>query len=137
MSPGYLRTLKIPVRTGRTFYETDVSADSLNAIVNTKFVKKYFGVGYPVRRRFQFGSGDAKAPFWTIMGVAADTAQEGIDSQITPFVYMAFSTTKVNRTSFYVKTAADPERIFGQVQGVGVRMGIGETGTNVSGDCSA
>ncbi len=47
VTPGYVEALRIPVREGRSFTDSDVATAPLVAIVNEEFVKKYYR-GQPV-----------------------------------------------------------------------------------------
>jgi predicted permease len=50
ISPGWAEAMKIPLRSGRDFRESDTSGDA--AIVNEAFATKYFGVQNPIGKKF-------------------------------------------------------------------------------------
>ena len=70
VSPGYLRTLGIPLLQGRDFQASDDTAQAPQvAIVNQSFVRRHFPQGNPIGRRIlAYGQFD-----WRIVGVVADT----------------------------------------------------------------
>jgi len=54
-SPGFFKTLKIPVVLGRDFNDRDDAGAPKVGIVNQKFVKRYFGDGNPLGRHVGMG----------------------------------------------------------------------------------
>ena len=54
-SPGFFKTLKIPVLLGRDFNDRDDAGAPKVAIVNQKFVKRYFGGADPLGRHVGMG----------------------------------------------------------------------------------
>ena len=51
VSPGYFETLRIPLRAGRTFADTDYATAPPVVIVNETFAERYFPAGSPVGKR--------------------------------------------------------------------------------------
>ena len=83
LSPGYFKTMEIPLLEGRDFRESDQvnqfddSDRPRIAIVNDKFSKHFFKGKSPVGKRLGFGGGpDAKLTI-EIVGVVADSLYEG------------------------------------------------------------
>ena len=83
----------IPLREGRDFEPTDRSDAPLVAIVNESLRQKYFPTGSPVGRRIRFSLTDASEPWVTIVGVAADVHQAGLQNERSPFLYRPYSQT--------------------------------------------
>src|ERR1051325_9428763 len=54
-SPGYFKTLNIPVLLGRDFNERDIDGAPKVGIVNQKFAKRYFGNADPLGRHVGMG----------------------------------------------------------------------------------
>jgi predicted permease len=86
-TPRYFETLRVPMRSGRSFS----AADSLNAppvaIVNQAFVDRHLGGGEAIGRRIALGSPDRPRPWTTIVGVAADHRNAGLTRSVRPEVY--------------------------------------------------
>ena len=55
VTPGYFRTLGIPVLTGRTFADTDVGGGPPVALVNETFARRYFQGENAIGRRIEVG----------------------------------------------------------------------------------
>jgi predicted permease len=63
----YFRTLRIPLRAGRTFDQRDAAAAAPVAIVNETIAREYFGGTNPVGRRISFAGAERE-----IIGVVGD-----------------------------------------------------------------
>jgi len=87
---GYLKTMRIPLRAGRDFTEMDREGQPLVAVVNEELVRQYFPHDNPVGARIRWAR-DAGPPRWmTIIGVASDVKQSGLNQPVDPAVYTPF-----------------------------------------------
>jgi predicted permease len=77
LSPGYFRTMGIPLLEGRDFDERDVKDDATVCIVNEQFARHYFGDKSAIGRRVGFGGGPGTKLSIEIVGVSANTLYEG------------------------------------------------------------
>jgi len=75
VSPGYFRTLGIPLRAGRDFDERDNPSSPQVAIVNETFARRHFPGEDPVGRSLLTGMGQRQAE---IVGVVADVRSTGL-----------------------------------------------------------
>jgi predicted permease len=98
ISPGFFKTLGIPVVLGRDFTERDETGAPKVAVVNQKFVKRFFGDRNPIGHRIGMG-GDPGTKFdITIVGVAGDTKYESLRDEVPielylPYPQMGFATS--------------------------------------------
>jgi putative ABC transport system permease protein len=76
VSPGYFRTMGIPILRGRDFNERDTAAALPAAIVSDRFASQFWPNESPLGKRLSPGFGDA--PPFTIIGVAGDVKQDGL-----------------------------------------------------------
>lgn len=114
VSPGWTRTMKIPLLAGRDFNETDTYPAV--AIVNQRFVDEYFKNQNPIGRSFERPRGDRKVERYRIVGVTANARYRGMRDAITPVAYVPFTSTDSKgllapktRGTFIVRTTgADP-----------------------------
>jgi putative ABC transport system permease protein len=89
VSPGYFRTLGVPLLRGRDFQESDREKATAVAIVSQAFVERYLpGKQNPVGRRLLFGGvgGDPA----TIVGVIGDYRRDSLDSPPEPMLFMPY-----------------------------------------------
>jgi predicted permease len=75
LSPGYFQTMGVPLLEGRDFDQRDLKKDSKVAIVNERFARHFFGDRSAIGRHL--GQGAKKTPDIEIVGVAADSLNEG------------------------------------------------------------
>ena len=100
---GYFETLRIPLRAGRAFAETDdVNAPKV-AVVNETFVRKFFPDGSAIGRSITL-----YRVRYTIVGIAQDGKYANLTEPASPFVYFAVNQGWNTRRSLLVRTAGDP-----------------------------
>jgi predicted permease len=86
VSPGYFRTLRIPVIAGREFTSQDQAAAQPVAIVNETFVRRYWPTeSLPLGRRVKIG--DDKSPWLTVVGISRDVKHNGLSDPPRAEVY--------------------------------------------------
>ena len=90
VAPDYFATMGIPLIAGRTFSSDD--PDTV-VIVNEVLARSYWGSGSPLGRRFRL---DANEPWHTVVGVARDVKQSGLDDPMGDGMelYFPYSRTK-------------------------------------------
>ena len=104
-TPGYFRTLGIPLVTGRLFTASDGPRSPSVAVVNQTLARRYFGRESAVGHRISADSGQS----WiTIVGVVGDVRHYGLDSEPSDEVYLPFSQLPFREGTFLVRTSADP-----------------------------
>ncbi|HMF75303.1 MAG TPA: ABC transporter permease [Bryobacteraceae bacterium] len=116
VAPGYFEMLRIPLIEGRTFDERDGTAGNKVAIVNSTFARTFYGNQSPIGRRVREDSD--KAPWRTIVGVAADVKNGGIDKPTGTELYLPYSQMEGGNRSVFlaVKTANDPRQILSAIR---------------------
>jgi predicted permease len=123
VSPGWTRTMTVPLLAGRDFNETDTYPGV--AIVNQRFVDEYFRNENPIGRTFERPAAGGKVDRYRIVGVTADARYRGMRDAIPPVAYVPFASTDSKgmlapkrRGTFIVRTAgADPLAIAPQLRG--------------------
>jgi putative ABC transport system permease protein len=134
-SPGLFRTLGVPIRAGRDFSERDDATSPKVAIVNEAFAKLAWPGESVVGKRF-LGPGD-RGPdgpvLREIVGVVADTREDGLREEQRPAVYYPIRQVSpplwgaVQNSMFVVaRTGMDPRGITTSVQAVvtGIDRGL-------------
>ena len=84
-SPDWLRTMKIPLLSGRDFRGND--ANPQVAIVNQLFARQYFGSANPIGQRFKAAGSKTE---YEIVGIAGDASYDAIREPMMPVVYTPF-----------------------------------------------
>jgi putative ABC transport system permease protein len=112
VSADFLKTLGIPIKKGRGFNDGD-NAESLKvAIVNETMARQYWPAVDPLGKRFKLGDPtDNEVPWVTIVGIAGDVRQMGVDEPVKPEMYFPY---QQGAEPFYaprdlvLRTAGDP-----------------------------
>jgi predicted permease len=86
----YFRVMQIPLRAGRDFTEMDREEQPLAAIVNEELVRQYFPHDNPVGARIHWAREIGPPRWMTIVGVAGDVKQSGLNEPVDPAVFTPF-----------------------------------------------
>ena len=103
VSPEYLRTLGIPLITGRHFTDRDREPGPAVIIVNAAFARRYFPGEDPLGKRLRFD--DTKDAWMTIVGIAGDSRNLGLDSDPGPLMYIPYHYFTLPFMSVVVRSA--------------------------------
>jgi putative ABC transport system permease protein len=87
VTPDYFRAMRIPLRSGRAFTPKDYNAPVV--IVNETMARRFWPGRDPVGVQFVTGPWGPKPEWSTIVGVAGDVKQFGLDSEPTLDMYFA------------------------------------------------
>jgi putative ABC transport system permease protein len=111
ISPGYFRTMRIPLIAGRDFNSDDRAGTTPVAIVSGALARRYFpsgAVGQQIRL-------SPRAPWLQIVGVAADVRYREWDT--TRFdIYIPFQQRAQHRSDFVVRTAQSPLAVTREIE---------------------
>jgi putative ABC transport system permease protein len=77
VSPGYFKTMGIPLLAGRDFTRLDIAKDARVAIVNERFAHHFFGNRSPIGRHVGWGVGPGTKLNMEIVGLVADSLFDG------------------------------------------------------------
>lgn len=105
VSPSYFATMRVPLLAGQGCRDSD---ENREAIVNQSFATHYFGGESPMGHHMQIASSASSfALQTTVVGIAADAREQGVNRAPMPTVYWCM----VNPTPspyFLVRTKSDP-----------------------------
>ena len=107
ISPGYFRTIGLPIVRGRDIADHDVDGTPLVAIVNETFVRRYLG-SEPLGRRIHMNEHDAD---FTIVGVVRDVPPVRPGDDVQPQIFWSNRQVPRPATYFLVRTAGDPASV--------------------------
>ncbi len=123
VSPGYFATMGIDLR-GREFVTTDLEDAQKVVIINESMARAYFGERDPIGQRIAWT--DPIARFlgqqhqWrTVVGVAADTRDVGLDADVIHTMYNAYRQVTPRFTgSLVVRVGMDPAAVLPGIRDV-------------------
>jgi putative ABC transport system permease protein len=123
VSPGYFDAMRIPLREGRGLDARDGAGAPGAVVVNETLARKYFGGRTALGQRVKSGGRNAPTPWMTIVGVAADVREEGLDKPVEPQVYFSVDQTTpsmvsgiLRTASYVVRTEADEHFVIPEIQ---------------------
>jgi predicted permease len=82
----YFETMGIPIVQGRSFQPVDAASPGLVAVVNERLVNTFWKDVNPIGQRLRPCCGDQN-PWFTVVGVAKDVKQGGLDQETGTEVY--------------------------------------------------
>ncbi|HTS26801.1 MAG TPA: ABC transporter permease [Bryobacteraceae bacterium] len=99
----YFATIRQPILAGRDFNDHDNAEAPLVAIVNQTMARHRWPAEDPIGKRITFDQGQ----HWvTIVGIASDVKEYGLDREVKDEIYSAFQNGFVG--NLVVRTAGDP-----------------------------
>jgi putative ABC transport system permease protein len=114
VSAGYLKTLEVPLITGRWVEDRDREGTPAAVVINSSFARTYFPNQSPIGQHIQVGAipnPDPKVPWMEIVGVVADVKQS-LASESSSEMYLPYrqadQVLPVLTMSLVVRTAGDP-----------------------------
>jgi putative ABC transport system permease protein len=92
VSPGYLSTVRVPLKAGRGFTEQDTRDNTLVTIVNETLARTMWPRENAIGKRFaccEAGPKGRMDPVWhQVVGVVGDVRAQGLDRQVQPEFYI-------------------------------------------------
>ncbi len=114
ISPGYFRTLGIPIVAGREFDVHDDADSPPVAVVSESFARKYWN-GDPVGRRIKMGERESDAPWVTVVGVVGDVRHAGLAASTLPMYYRP-SLRRSEEMTLLVRARAEPGPLLASIR---------------------
>ncbi len=113
ITPGYLRTMRIPLLRGRDSTNNDRAGSQQVALINQTFAERYFKGRNPVGEELNIGNADkigtaAKPDWWRIVGVVGDVKAFGQDQPTHEDIYRPFDQQPFPIIAFTIRTETDP-----------------------------
>ena len=97
---GYFETMGIPIVAGRGFEPADAASPGLVAVVNETLVNTFWKDLNPIGQRLRPSTNQKDAPWFTVIGVAKDVKQGGIDQKTGTEMYFLVDQTAVQPPPF-------------------------------------
>lgn len=106
VSPGYFKTLNMPLVSGRDFSEHDTATAPGVIIINEAMARSVWGTTDALGRQFDAEVMGRVRTTLTVVGVAPDAQVDTLGAEVGPFVYVPIAQGFVGRVSLVVKSAA-------------------------------
>ena len=121
VTPGYLDTMRIPLRAGRWFDDRDDAEGPAVAVVNETLARQHWLDGDPLTRRVSVQiSGQAFMGTFEaeIVGVVGTVRPQGFDSPPRPEVFVPHAQAPNGAMTYVVRTIGDPAASIPAIQSV-------------------
>ena len=120
VGPGYHELMRIPLKAGRGFNETDRGTAPGVAIINEAFAKAYFPDQNPIGKRISLGAND---PWLEIVGLASDTKNIFLAEPPAPYFYLpTLQRPFDNYQRVIIRTGADANALRATARGVAASL---------------
>ncbi|HEV7904427.1 MAG TPA: ABC transporter permease, partial [Pyrinomonadaceae bacterium] len=90
ISPGYFQALGLALRQGRQFDERDDERAMPVAVVNETMARQFWPGEEALGKRFKVGSAEGANPWLTVVGVAEDVRQMGVDAPVKAEMFVPY-----------------------------------------------
>ncbi len=114
----YFQALGISLRRGRLFDSRDRQGSEPVLVINETLARRYFPGQDPIDQQIKLGSRQSTDPWYTIIGVVADSKNDGLVKDVRPQTYEAYSQlddlsvrTRGNSMLFAVRSTGRPDTL--------------------------
>jgi putative ABC transport system permease protein len=105
ISPGWFRTMRVPLVAGRAFTDADDGKAPKVLVVNEAFARRFWPGENPIGKHVVVGRGPAASE---VVGVAADVRNKGLAEETMAQLYLPFKQLPWGDMNLLVRTAVAP-----------------------------
>jgi putative ABC transport system permease protein len=110
-TPGYFRTIGIPVTEGRDFEVGDLPDSDKVGIVNATAAMRFWPGESALGKRFRLILRSGPGPWVRVVGVVGDVRHHGLDQAVEPEVYVPYEHAAVESMVVMLRTDAVPAAV--------------------------
>src|SRR5215204_1892524 len=108
VTPGYFRTMGIPLLAGRDFTDADTKGTPDVTIVDERLAREYWPNDTPIGKRIRFGPPEDNEPWHIVIGVVSAVRHQRMQEETRESVYLPHAKMPVNGLSLVARTSSDP-----------------------------
>jgi putative ABC transport system permease protein len=126
VTPGYLKTMRIPVLRGRSLASHDGPDGQKVVVISEALARRYWPGEDPIGRRINFrgmnrmffGPDSTETTWWTIVGITGEVPDSSLADEPNPVAYMPLEQYPValRTMSVAVRTQGDPSVLAGAIR---------------------
>jgi predicted permease len=113
VTPGFFKTLGIPLKQGRFFTEHDVNGSAEVVIVSESMARKFWPNQNPIGKRLLWGRSESPK---TIVGIVGDLRDLAVDAPPVPTMFRPYPQLSDAPMALVIRTKADPLAVIGDVR---------------------
>lgn len=114
ISPGYFKTMQIPILEGRDFDDRDVAKSKSVVIVNQKMAEMLWPGESAVGKRITIGTEDGEP--WEVVGVVKTGKYRALAEDPKPVFYYSMGQLRPSPMAMVVRTSVDPRSLVGAIR---------------------
>ncbi len=115
VSDDYFRTLRIPLREGRTFDPQDRLDAPTTIVVSESTARRYWPQGHAIGARIRLGA-NPNSPLRTVVGIVGDVRNDPARPDAEPMAYMSTRQTTAPFVRLLIRTHGDPLAVVRSVE---------------------
>jgi predicted permease len=112
VSDDYFRTMRIPLRRGRTFGPSERNGAPVAIVINESMARKYWPTGDALGARIRLGP-NRTAPWATVVGVVGDVRVDAAQAEPASITYVSSRQDTWGSRAYFVRTEGDPSALVG------------------------
>jgi predicted permease len=116
---AYFHTLGIPLASGRSFADSDVSGAPGVVVVNETMARRFWPDASPLGQRLRVDDGGA---FLEIVGVVRDSKYGRLGEEPQPYIYLPMGQNHVSEAHLIVRASRDPAAAAGALRAELIRL---------------
>jgi predicted permease len=114
VSPGYFKTMEIPILSGRAFLDSDTAEAPPVAVINQTMAHELWPDEDALGRRFRMSS--ESGPLIEVVGIARDSKYQDVLAESTPYMYLPLAQNYISLETLQVRTQGAPESVMRSVE---------------------
>jgi putative ABC transport system permease protein len=111
VTPGYFKSLGMPILAGRDFSDSDGAGGALVVVVNAAFAQQYFPDQDPIGRRIRWQMPDTAFQWRTVAGVVIGSRHEDLSKTAVAEVFAPFDQLPLNWLTVTLRAAVPAESL--------------------------
>ncbi|HKG47345.1 MAG TPA: ABC transporter permease [Pyrinomonadaceae bacterium] len=116
VTPGYFRTMGIPLLAGRDFNDADAKGSPDVTIIDERLAREYWPNDSPIGKRVRFGPPEDNEPWHTIVGVAGTVRHQRMQEDTRKSVYLPHQKVPVRGLALVARTTSSPQELAGAIR---------------------
>ncbi len=113
-TPGYFKTLQIPLIRGREFTDSDTAGAPEVVIINEEMARQFWPDEDALGKRIALGG---TTNWRTIVGIVGDVKQNGLEVKPRQEMFLPYYQEGYRDATFVIRTTTDPEQMSATLRG--------------------
>jgi predicted permease len=116
VTPGYFRTMGIPLLAGRDFTDADAKGGPDVTIIDERLAREYWPNDTPVGKRVRFGPPEDNEPWHTVIGVVGAVRHQRMQEETRKSVYLPHLKIPVTGMTLVARTSSNPKDLVAAIR---------------------